>query len=103
MQVKVRHLLVRRRAVVGENAVAAFGDTFRFRDFEIARRKAASSASDARSEKSSIDTYSPFGISTTCVGACGLMSRKASTCSSSYTFVQGSSPRKIRAKTFLRS
>src|SRR4051794_29651436 len=64
---------------------------------------AASSASDAFAEKSSTETYSPLGMTTMCVGACGLMSRKASTCSSSYTFAQGSSPRRMRAKTLLRS
>ena len=38
--------------------------------------------------KSSIDTYSPFGITRTCTGASGLMSWNASACSSSYTRLQ---------------
>src|ERR1700691_3155696 len=34
----------------------------------------------------------------TCVGACGLMSSKANTCSSSKTFFAGISPRRMRQK-----
>src|SRR5689334_18887563 len=39
-----------------------------------------------------------FGMTSTCVGAFGLMSSKAKTSSSSYTFFEGISPRMIRQK-----
>ncbi len=79
----MRHFLVRRRAVIGEDAIAARDDALLFATCPIARMNAASSASEAFAEKSSTETYSPFGMMTMWVGACGLMSRKASTCSSS--------------------
>src|ERR1700733_7053690 len=37
-----------------------------------------------------------FGITSTCVGALGSISSKANTCSSSYTFFEGISPRTMR-------
>src|SRR5262249_3474437 len=37
-----------------------------------------------------------FGMTSTCVGACGLISSNARVCSSSYTFFDGTSPRIMR-------
>jgi hypothetical protein len=96
VDVEVRHLLSGPLSGVGKQPVALDDELLVAGDL-------ADRAGDALEEKSSQETYGPLGITRIWTGASGLMSWKARACSSSYTVLEGSSPRRIFAKTLLSS
>ena len=100
---EMRHFLPGLLPHIGQQPIARRLQSKIARHLATARKNPAISSSLAAAVKSANDTQRPLGITSTCIGACGLMSWNASDHSSSKTFLQGISPRKILAKMFCSS